>query len=103
MIEKLSKINIQSWNYKSQDPSIKHVGITAQDYYQNFGFGENDITLTWIDVAGINSIAIQELYFNNQNAEKDNKELKLTINDQNKRINELETRLTEIEELLKKE
>ena len=66
----ISKINIQSWNYKSKDRAIEHVGITAQDFYGNFGFGENDITLTWIDVAGINSIAIQEFYYNYQDVKK---------------------------------
>jgi len=85
VLDKLSKINIQGWNYKSQDPSIKHIGITAQDFYNNFGFGENDVTLTWIDVAGINSVAIQELYNNYINLQSENKELKERL----KRLEEL--------------
>ena len=89
---KLSKINIQSWNYKSQDPSIRHIGITAQDFYSNFGFGENNLTLTWIDVAGINSVAIQELI-------KENEELKEQLIEVNYMYNSVIERLNALEKM----
>ena len=35
VLQKLSKINFTSWNYKKQDPKIyRHYGIMAQDFYR---------------------------------------------------------------------
>ncbi len=69
-LRKLSGIPIQSWNYKSQDPGIRHIGVVAQDFYKTFGFGENDTTLTWIDVAGVNMVAIKGLITKTREMEK---------------------------------
>jgi hypothetical protein len=82
-LNKLSKINIQSWNYKSQNEAIRHIGITAQDFYKNFQFGESDTTITEIDLSGVNMIAIKGLINRNN-------ELTQKVTEQSQKIESLE-------------
>jgi len=61
ILEKLADLQISKWNYKSQDPSVQHIGPMAQDFYSIFGLGNNEKDLPIIDVGGIALAAIQEL------------------------------------------
>lgn len=61
ILNKISELNITSWNYKTQDASIRHIGPMAQDFYKTFHFGESDTTITTVDMDGISLIAIQAL------------------------------------------
>jgi hypothetical protein len=51
---------------KGQDPSIYHVGPTAQDFYAAFGLGEDDEHINTGDEIGIAFAAIQGLHQVNQ-------------------------------------
>ncbi|HMY76676.1 MAG TPA: tail fiber domain-containing protein, partial [Blastocatellia bacterium] len=53
---------ISTWNYKSQDRSIRHIGAMAQDFFATFKVGENDRTITTIDPDGVALAAIQGLH-----------------------------------------
>lgn len=57
--KKLLQLPVERWNYKSQSPDIMHIGAYAQDFYRLFEVGESDLTITWIDPVGVNTIAIQ--------------------------------------------
>jgi hypothetical protein len=61
ILQKLHNIEIQSWNYNTQDPAIRHIGITSQDFYNSFGFGSSDTTISEVDLAGISMVAVQGL------------------------------------------
>lgn len=67
VLQKISKINFTSWNYKQQDPqTYRHYGIMAQDFYNAFGkdkYGTigNDTTVNPVDMIGIDMAAIQAL------------------------------------------
>ncbi len=61
VLEKIAGLPIQSWSYRSQEPSIRHIGPTAQDFYAAFGLGESDTTITTTDIDGVNLLAIQAL------------------------------------------
>lgn len=52
---------VTSWNYKSQDRAIRHLGPMAQDFYSAFNLGESDTTITSTDIDGVNMLAIQAL------------------------------------------
>jgi hypothetical protein len=58
----LGEIPITTWNYKSQDPSIRHIGPMAQDFYAAFGVGEDDTHISTLDADGVALAAIQGLY-----------------------------------------
>ncbi len=60
-LAKIAAMPIQSWNYKAQDPSIRHLGPTAQDFYAAFGLGQSELTITTTDIDGVNLLAVQAL------------------------------------------
>ncbi len=51
-----------TWNYRSQDAAIRHIGPVAQDFYAAFGVGEDDRHISTIDADGVALAAIQGLY-----------------------------------------
>ena len=58
----LAEIPVTTWNYKSQNPSIRHIGPMAQDFYAAFGVGEDDTHISTLDADGVALAAIQGLY-----------------------------------------
>ncbi|HZG50564.1 MAG TPA: tail fiber domain-containing protein [Pyrinomonadaceae bacterium] len=52
---------ISTWNYKSQDASVRHIGPMAQDFFAAFKVGEGDKTIATIDPDGVALAAIQGL------------------------------------------
>ncbi|MCG8408666.1 MAG: tail fiber domain-containing protein [Phycisphaerales bacterium] len=62
VLERLSKIPVSAWNYKSQDESIRHIGPMAQDLYAAFKVGENEKMITTVDADGVALAAIQGLH-----------------------------------------
>ncbi len=66
VLERLVTLSISTWNYKAQDPSIRHMGPMAQDFYAAFGLGEDDRYIDSIDADGVALAAIQALYARNQ-------------------------------------
>ena len=85
VLQKFSKINFTSWNYKQQDPKIyRHYGIMAQDFYKAFGhdqFGTvgNDTTVNPIDMIGIDMTAIQALEKRTADLKNENDRLKASV------------------------
>jgi hypothetical protein len=53
---------ISTWNYKTQDASIRHIGPMAQDFFAAFKVGESDKTITTVDPDGVAFAAIQGLH-----------------------------------------
>jgi hypothetical protein len=61
LLEKLAAIPIATWNYKAQDPSIRHIGPMAQDFYSAFRVGRDEEHITTVDADGVALAAIQAL------------------------------------------
>ncbi|HEX8351802.1 MAG TPA: tail fiber domain-containing protein [Pyrinomonadaceae bacterium] len=55
------QLPISTWNYKSQDASVRHIGPMAQDFFAAFKVGEGDKTITTVDPDGVALAAIQGL------------------------------------------
>lgn len=53
---------IETWNYKEQNPAIRHIGPMAQDFAAAFGVGEDDRHINMVDANGVALAAIQALY-----------------------------------------
>jgi hypothetical protein len=62
VLARLAAIPILTWNYKTQDPAIRHMGPMAQDFGKAFALGEDDKHIATIDSEGVALAAIQELY-----------------------------------------
>ena len=61
MLAKITELPVQSWSYKVEDPSVRHVGPTAEDFQAAFGLGNSDKAIATLDVAGVNLLAVQAL------------------------------------------
>lgn len=90
VLEKLAAIPISTWNYRSEDRSIRHIGPMAQDLHAAFGLGDSDKSIATIDADGLTFAAIQGLY-------QKVKEKDVQIAAQQRRIGDLEQRLAALE------
>ncbi|MGH2684692.1 MAG: tail fiber domain-containing protein [Actinomycetota bacterium] len=61
ILDSLLEVPIATWNARTQDPSIRHIGPMAQDFYAAFGVGEDERHITTIDADGVALAAIQGL------------------------------------------
>jgi len=61
LLDRIRKLNVMQWNYRTDDPGIRHIGPTAQDFNRVFELGGDEAGLSTVDPAGIALVAIQEL------------------------------------------
>jgi len=90
ILAKVAALPMSTWNYKSQDASIRHIGPVAQDFAAAFKFGADDKHISTIDADGVALAAIQGL--NDILKEKD-----VRISTLERKNVELEARLAAIE------
>jgi hypothetical protein len=83
VLGRLASVPVETWNLKSQDASIRHMGPMAQDFYAAFGLGTDERYISTVDADGVALAAIQGLYELVQ--EKD-----VEIADLKERVEELE-------------
>ncbi|HGA1022768.1 TPA: tail fiber domain-containing protein [Bacillus cereus] len=77
ILDNLARMPIQSWKYKGDSTSVRHIGPTVQDFQAAFGLnGDDDVHISSVDLHGIALAAIQGL---------------------NEKIANLETRLSALE------
>jgi hypothetical protein len=53
---------LQTWNYRSDELKVKHVGPVAQDFHAAFNVGADDKHIATVDADGVALAAIQGLY-----------------------------------------
>ena len=61
ILNKVNQLNVLQWNYKIEDPSIKHIGPIAEDFYSAFGLGNDNKHISTLDTAGVALVSIQAL------------------------------------------
>ncbi len=93
VLAKVANLPISEWTYKSDDPSVRHLGPMAQDFSAAFGLGHNNHSIDLTDMAGVSLAAVQAL--NKQVSDKDAEIAKLQ--EQNA---ELAQRLSNLEALV---
>lgn len=71
ILGKVATLPIETWNYKDQNATIRHIGPMAQDFAAAFGVGEDNRFINTVDANGVALAAIQALYkrIQNQDAE----------------------------------
>jgi hypothetical protein len=62
VLERVSRMPITTWSYRSDDPSVRHMGMMAQDFQREFGLGSSDKAFNPVDAHGVEMAAIQALY-----------------------------------------
>jgi hypothetical protein len=60
VLAKVAQLPVETWAYK-EDPSTKHLGPMAQDFYAAFGTGADDKHIAVVDEGGVALAAIQGL------------------------------------------
>ena len=61
VLDRLATLPIMTWNYKTDDPSIRHMGPMAQDFYAAFGLGKDAEHIAPLDVNGVALAGVQAL------------------------------------------
>lgn len=79
ILDKLTKVPVYHYNYKTQEPDIKHIGVFAQDFHKQFGCGEKNTQIYTIDEAGVCIAAIKELHKQNLELREELNQLKQQI------------------------
>jgi len=62
ILDKVGSMSITTWNYKTQDASVRHIGPMAQDFFAVFGLGVDEKHIATVDADGVAFAAIQALY-----------------------------------------
>lgn len=83
ILEKIRGLDISYWSYSEEELDATHIGPMAQDFYNTFGLGFDETSISTVDADGVSFAAIKALA-------EENTELK-------NRLAELEERLEKLE------
>jgi hypothetical protein len=97
VLVRLAKVPITTWNYKAEQPTIRHMGPVAQDFYAAFGLGEDERHISTVDAEGVALAAIQALYAQNQDLAAENVALRDQIDALQQQNADFEARLAALE------
>ena len=86
VLEKVAQLPVTTWNLKSQDPSVHHMGPVAQDFRAAFGLGADEHFISSSDADGVALAAIQGLYQANKELKQENADLRARLERLEKRI-----------------
>ncbi len=98
MLARVNALPIYNWNAKGVDASIRHLGPTAQDFHSAFGLGNDDKTISTIDLEGVALAAIQGLAQVAREQDAEIGKLKAQSEKQQTEIQDLKTRMTALEQ-----
>jgi hypothetical protein len=89
VLDKVTRLPISIWRYKSQTDA-RHIGPVAQDFYEAFGFGRDDKHITSVDADGVALAAIKGL----------NEKLEQQAREKDQRIADLENEMRRLKEMM---
>jgi hypothetical protein len=93
VLKSLLNLPIQTWRYTNETAEVRHIGPTAQDFADVFGYGTDNTTIGTVDEGGVALAAIQGL---NQKLEDQRDELRA----RQAEIAELKSRVAQLERLI---
>jgi hypothetical protein len=96
----IAAMPIQTWNYKAQDPSIRHMGPMAQDFYAAFGLGHDGKHINTLDIDGVNMLGVQALEKRTRDLQAENEKLREANSELTARVDRTEAALARLEALV---
>jgi hypothetical protein len=75
----VATLPITTWNYTSEDPSVRHIGPMAQDFKAAFGVGATDKAIFQVDADGVVLVSIQALHAELQAVRSENDDLRTRL------------------------
>src|SRR6202008_4306588 len=100
ILQRLRGVPVTSWNYLTQERSIRHLGPMAQDFHRAFGLGESNLLINSVDIDGVNLAAVQAVAERTDALRAANERLQAENAAQAREIAELRARLERLEALL---
>ncbi len=61
ILQRVTALTINSWNYRAESDSVRHIGPMAQDFSAAFALGRDDTHIATLDADGVALAAIQGL------------------------------------------
>ena len=109
ILERLEMLPIQIWSYRTEDPQVRHIGPTGQDFHEIFQVGKDGRFINTVDADGVALAAVQGLLLSVREKEAmiaDQREqirkMEAEMSAQRMRTAELEERLSQIERIVEK-
>ena len=96
ILKQISEMPITTWNYKSDQQDIRHMGPVAQDFRSAFSLGDSDKTIATTDKVGVSLAAIKALNTKLQKKDNEIDALKLELDGMNGRMKKLEALLQKV-------
>lgn len=103
ILQKVAELSLTRWQYKGESDNVHHIGPVAQDFFAAFEVGHDERYITTIDADGIALASIQELDRQARARDRDIDDLRAQNTELAARNRELETRLSRIESLIRRE
>jgi hypothetical protein len=94
VLDKLATLSIQSWNYRDEDSTVRHIGPTAQDFRSAYGLGASETTIATVDADGITLAAAQALGRRTREQAGEIADLRERLREQAAALEELRSALT---------
>lgn len=90
VLDRVSQLEITTWNYTSSPTSVRHLGPMAQDFQAAFGIGGTDKAIFQVDADGVALASIQALDDELDALRTENATLKKALADVTRRLDALE-------------
>jgi hypothetical protein len=90
VLEKIAAMPVQTWSYRTEADSVRHMGPTAQDFRKAFGLGDTDKAIATVDADGVSLAGIKALIQRTTELRHENDELKSALANLSRRLAELE-------------
>ncbi len=97
VVERLARVPVQTWSYKTQPPTVRHIGPMAQDFHAAFGVGDDDRHINDLDASGVALAAVQGLHAMVEEKQVTIDAQQAELSAQKKRIDLLQRRLESLE------
>lgn len=89
VLAKVAALPMSSWNYKTENASVRHIGPMAQDFKASFQVGETDTGICTVDEEGVALAAIQGLNAKINAKDAEIQDLKQSVADLKKMVQAL--------------
>lgn len=100
VLTRLRSLPIQTWSYRVEDSSVRHLGPTAQDFRAAFGLGNDDKVIGTVDADGVALAGVQALERRTARQQADLTAARAEIEKLRAENRDLAARLARIEALL---
>jgi hypothetical protein len=100
LLARLRSVPVSTWNYRTQDRAIRHLGPVAQDFRAAFGLGESELLINTVDIDGVNLAGVQAVAARTDGLRTDVRALAAENAALRGRVAELEARLARLEALV---